>query len=44
MKPAYISYAWLKGDELLEEADNVLSDNKKDEESQIYGNGSTNGL
>ena len=40
----YISYAWLKGDELLEEADNALSDNKKDEESQIYGNGSTNGL
>ncbi len=40
----YVSYAWLKGDELLEEADAALSTEKGNTESGIYGNGSTNGL
>lgn len=40
----YVSYAWLKGDELLKEADAALSENKGNAESKIYGNGSTNGL
>lgn len=40
----YISYAWLKGDELLKEADSALSANKGNSEAEIYGNGSTNGL
>lgn len=43
-KSIYVSYAWLKGDELLKEADSALSDNKKNTETEIYGNGSTNGL
>lgn len=40
----YVSYVWLKGDELLEKADSALSNNKKDSEAEIYENGSTNGL
>lgn len=43
-KSIYVSYVWLKGDELLKEADSALSDNKKNTETEIYGNGSTNGL
>jgi hypothetical protein len=40
----YISYAWLKGDELLQKADSALSTDKGNSEAEIYGNGSTNGL
>lgn len=40
----YVSYAWLKGDELLEKADAAFSDSKKNSEAEVYGNGSTNGL
>lgn len=40
----YVSYAWLKGDELLKEADAALSADQANTESEIYGNGSTNGL
>lgn len=40
----YISYAWLKGDELLQKANSALSTNKGNSEAEIYGNGSTNGL
>jgi hypothetical protein len=40
----YISYAWLKGDELLGKANAAFSDSEKSSEAEIYGNGSTNGL
>ncbi len=40
----YISYVWLKGDELLQTACDTLIQNEKDAESEVYGNGSTGGL
>ena len=40
----YISYVWQKGDELLKTADDTLSQMQMDGETEIYGNGSTNGL
>lgn len=40
----HVSYTWLEGDELLKKADEALLSNKGDAESEIYGNGSTNGL
>ncbi|MCD7846794.1 MAG: zinc-ribbon domain-containing protein [Oscillospiraceae bacterium] len=40
----YISYVWLKGDELLQTACDTLIQNEKDAESKVYGDGSTGGL
>ncbi len=40
----YISYVWLKGDELLQTACDTLIQNEKDAESDVYGDGSTGGL
>lgn len=40
----YISYVWTKGDELLQIASDTLSQNNKDAEAELYGNGSTDGL
>ena len=40
----YISYLWTKGDELLQEASDLLEEEARGNESSIYGNGSTNGL
>lgn len=40
----WISYVWNKGNELLKIADDVVSENNSNAESEIYGNGSTNGL
>ena len=40
----YISYVWQKGDELLKASDDTLSQMQMDSETEIYGNGSTNGL
>lgn len=40
----YISYAWFEGDELLKKADDAFSSSKDSAESEIYGNGSINGL
>lgn len=39
-----ISYVWLKGDELLQQASDTLKAEAIGNESSAYGNGSTNGL
>lgn len=39
-----ISYAWRKGDELLQEASDILAQEAIDAESSVYGNSNTNGL
>ena len=39
-----ISYAWLKGDELLQQASDLLKQEAKDKEELNYGNQNTNGL
>ena len=40
----YISYVWLKGDELLLQASDTLKQEAINKEKEIYGNNSTNGL
>lgn len=40
----YISYIWEKGDDLLQEANDILAKEANDKETSISGNGSTNGL
>lgn len=40
----WISYAWEKGDELLESIDNAVTQSNSDAEASVYGNGSTDGL
>lgn len=39
-----VSYVWLKGDELLQTASDILKEEAISQESNVYGNGSTNGL
>lgn len=39
-----ISYVWLKGDELLQNASDILKKEAIEKESESYGNNSTNGL
>lgn len=39
-----ISYAWRKGDELLQNASNILKKEAQEKESAVYDNADTNGL
>ena len=39
-----ISYVWLKGDELLQNASDILKQEAVDKEAEVYGNGESNGL
>ena len=40
----WIAYVWEKGDDILKEADSIISKTNGDSEASVYGNGSTNGL
>lgn len=40
----YISYVWLKGDEMLQEASDISKQEALDKEAEAYGNDSTGGL
>lgn len=40
----FISYVWLKGDEMLQEASDILKQQAIEKEEAVYGNDSTGGL
>ena len=40
----HIIYVWKNGDTMLHDADDIVSGQKKEDESNIYGNDNTNGL